>query len=288
MPDPSYRPCGAPSQCDGAPPRGGVRPLLRLARRPADPGSRRQRDRRGRRDGPRDRRAGKRVRGLRRCRAGDDPPRRTRRDPCDQRRRRLAEGRRHRAFPSELRRAHPRGPAALRGSRRAEHLDRRPGALRHDVVRRGGGGGDPLRARGFPDLSVPGRAARRPAERLRALAEHGRHLPAQRTAARGGRDLRARRSRPHAAIHGGSGAGACPGRSPRRPEGGARCVLSRRHRRRDRAPSAGERRLADRARSRRVPQSDRTAVPHPLRRVRRAMAAAPGRRGRWCWRRWAS
>ena len=32
---------------------------------------------------------------------------------------------------------------------------------------------------------------------------------------------------PHAAVHGGSGAGACPGRSPRRPEGGARCVLSR-------------------------------------------------------------
>ena len=44
---------------------------------------------------------------------------------------------------------------------------------------------------GFPDLSVPGRAARRPAERLRALADHGRHLPAQRTASRGGRDLRA-------------------------------------------------------------------------------------------------
>ena len=35
------------------------------------------------------------------------------------------------------------------------------------------------------------------------------------------------------------------GRPARRPEGGARCVLSRRHRRRDRAPSAGERRLAD-------------------------------------------
>jgi gamma-glutamyltranspeptidase/glutathione hydrolase len=70
-------------------------------------------------------------------------------------------------------------------------------------------------------------AARHPAERLRTLAHHGGHLPARRPASRGGRDLRARRSRPHAAIHGGSGAGTCPGRSPRRPEGGARCVLSR-------------------------------------------------------------
>ena len=159
-------------------------PLLRLARRTADPGGRRQCDRRRRGDRARDRRAGERVRRLRRCRAGDDPPRRTRRDACDQRRRCLAEGGRHRAFPSELRRPHSRGLAADSGSRRAEPSGSR--RWRASAPCRSARSRRPRsasRATGFPTYPFLAETARRQAGEIRAMADHGRHLPAERAAA---------------------------------------------------------------------------------------------------------
>ena len=110
---------------------------------------------------------------------GDDPSGRTRRTACDQRCRRLAAHSQPRILSQTPWRAHPRGPAAQRGSRRAQHLDHGAGALRHDVVRRGRGGGDPFRARRFPDLSVLRRAGRGAAGQLQTLAEHRGDLPAR-------------------------------------------------------------------------------------------------------------
>jgi gamma-glutamyltranspeptidase / glutathione hydrolase len=60
---------------------------------------------------------------------------------------------------------------------------------------------------GFP--TYPFFAEQVAAGQLQALAQHRGDLPARRQASSSGRDLRAERSRSHAAIHGGPGAGAC-------------------------------------------------------------------------------
>jgi hypothetical protein len=79
---------------------------------------------------------------------------------------------------------------------------------------------------------------------ISALARFGTMSFAER-----GRELRAGRSRPHPAVYGGSGARPCDRRPACRSQGCTPRVLSRRHRHRDPASSAGEWRLADRERS---------------------------------------
>ena len=236
--------------------------------------------------GPRDRRAGKRVRRLRRRRAGDDPSGRTRRDPCDQRRRRLAEGRRHRV------------------SSTANYGGRIPDGLLHTVVPAAPSIWIAALARfgtmSFGEVAAAAiRFAREGfptypflAEQLAARQDDFAHwpttaaifLPNGRPPQVGeifvqsdlARTLQYMADQERAHAHGDRLAG---------PEGGARCVLSRRHRRRDPAPSAGKRRLADRATI--SPTSTVRSNRHVASASASSMstAAAPGRRGRWCWRR---
>ena len=210
---------------------------------------------------------------------------RTRRDACDQRRRRLAEGRRPRALPPQLRRAHPRGPAAHRGSRRAEHLDRRTGALRHDVVRRGRGGGDPLRARRVsrPIRSSPSSSPRGRTDFSQWPSTAAIFLPDGRPPEVGeifvqsdlGRTLQYMADQERAHAHGDRLAGLQAARDAFYRGDIAGAIV--RHQR----ENGGW--LTER-RSGRIPQSDRTAVPHPLRRVRclrlrRLVAGADGAGG---------
>ena len=144
----------------------------------------------------------------------------------------------------------------------------RAGTLRHHVVRRCCGVGDPFRARGVSDVSVLCRDPDSEAGRDTAVSEHRRDLSAERPRAGGWRDLRTGRSGSHTAIHGGSGGGARAGRSECGAARRARCVLLRRHRRRDRAAPAGERRLAGGGRPGGISQPRRAAMSHPLRRIR--------------------
>ena len=99
---------------------------------------------------------------------------------------------------------------------------------------------DPLRRRGLRGLSAARHLDRLARARVPALAVQHRDLPAQRPRAEVGREIRAVRPGAHAAIHGRPGP-----RRRSRPRGGAargaRCVLSRRHRARDRPRSSSRR-----------------------------------------------
>ena len=136
----------------------------------------------------------------------------------DQRRRPMAAGRRHRAFPSRLRRPHPRRLAAHRGAGGAGQLDRGAGALGHDAVfatsppRR-----SVSRATGFRPIRSSSKSSRTSGTRFEkfpttaAIFLPGGRVPEV------GRKLRPGRSGAVAAIHGGPGAGGA-----RRPAGRAR------------------------------------------------------------------
>ena len=110
---------------------------------------------------------------------------------------------------------------------------------------------DPLRRRGLRGVSAARRLDRRARARIPALAVQHRDLPARRPRAAVGREVRADRSGAHAAVHGRPGP-----RRRSRPRGraarGARCVLSRRHRARDRPLPAAGGRLSVAGRPRRV------------------------------------
>ena len=135
------------------------------------------------------------------------------------------------------RRHSPRRPAH-RGAGRARRLDPGAGALRHAELRRRGGRGHPLRARGLHHASGDGPLHRQERRPLPALAGQCRDLPAGWPRAARGRALRAGRSRALAAVHGRRGARGqlawprrrAAGRAgrllPWRPRGGRWCAIT--------------------------------------------------------------
>ena len=95
---------------------------------------------------------------------------------------------------------------------------------------------------GFPTYDLMNEIITDHEAEYRKFPSQRRSLPAERTPAAGRRGLRAEGARRHAATHGGPGAGGARARTRGWSRGGARRLLSRRHRPRDREVSEGERR----------------------------------------------
>src|SRR5579875_3748777 len=273
------------------PPRDRRRPLPRRHRRLCRPRSRRQCDRRRRRRRARARRRAERSRQHRRRRADPDLQRRDARGPDDRRARAVAEGARPRILPARARRQDPARRAAHRRAGRPRRLDHGARGLGHDAVRRGRGGGDPAGPRRLPDVPADGRepCPARPAAAAMAV-KRGR-LSAGGAGARGRRDLPPERSGRRAAIHGRRGARRRLSRRPQgRAGGGARGLLSRRHRGQDPRLLQRTGRPAGGRRPRRIPLAGRAGAAPPLRRSRglhlrplvpgAGAAADPGAAGR--------
>ena len=92
-------------------------------------------------------------------------------------------------------------------------------------------------------------------------------------------------ARRHAATHGGPGGRGAPSRTRGRPRRGARCLLSGRHRARDRQISEGERRHLCRPRISRTIVRASTSRSRPRSAISGSMPAGLGARGRRCCRR---
>ena len=192
----------------------------------------------------------------------------------------------HRVLPSAVRRPHSRRAAADRGPRRAGQLDRGARTLRHHVVRRGCGIGNPLRPRRLSDLSVlrrnpGGEAGRDPPmadARLRSFCRTGARRRWARSSCRPISAARCStwpiRKRPARVAIGLPASARRMMRSIAATSPARSCGIRREHGGwLDRRGPGG---IPQPGRSRRAASDSATSM---------STAAAPGRRGRWCWRR---
>ena len=177
------------------------------------------------------------------------------------------------------------GRAAHRGAGGARCLDHGARALRHHELRRGRAIGDRLRARRLSGLSADVGDHHRARGRVPRVSVERRALSAARAPAAAGRGLRADGARRHHAVHGGPGGRGARTRARGRPRGGARRLLSRRHRAGDRQVPEGERRLPVGRGSRGLSLRLRGAGRRPRSATSGSLPAARGARGRRCCRR---
>ena len=191
----------------------------------------------------------------------------------DRRAWRLAQGARPRTVHARARRQNPEGGDPHRCPGRTRRLDYGFAPLWHDELWRGRGGGDSARARRFSDVPADGREPEASRGRPSSLAVLGGDLSAGRAGPRDRRSVSPDRSCRLPAIHGRRGTRRRRpqsqwSRSRGRARGGARCVLPRRHRQKDRRLYEGAGRAAVGRGPCRIPFAGRPARAPPLWRSR--------------------